>query len=259
MVADAVVGLQVNERNDSATLYVREEKGVRRESRSSPPWFLCFDKDLVRSRRVRKVAKVEKLKGPGFKYRIQPKLHYTSGSVQDALLVVCKRLYTFNKTPRTIWDVRDHVKVVTPEEQFLLESGITFFKNMAFDDPVWMALDIETCQLDDGVSFTVTDSPSNRIISIQAATNHGFRRFIARRATSGQKKTAEELEKDEMEILEELLEVFEELDPDIIIGHNICAFDFAYIVDHCRMHGLRCTLGRNRQEVRRWCPFGKGA
>ncbi|MEM0964247.1 MAG: 3'-5' exonuclease, partial [Bacteroidota bacterium] len=49
----------------------------------------------------------------------------------------------------------------------------------------------------------------------------------------------------EAEVLRETLDLVKERDPDVIEGHNIQGFDFAYLFERCRRHGIPVDLGRD--------------
>ena len=46
-------------------------------------------------------------------------------------------------------------------------------------------------------------------------------------------------------MLRETLDLVKERDPDVIEGHNIQAFDFPYLFERCRRHGIPVDLGRD--------------
>lgn len=121
----------------------------------------------------------------------------------------------------------DHIAHPSPVRQYLARSGQTLFKGMAFDDPVRMQLDIETIGLD-------PKQPRNHIILIAISDNRGFETII---------------EGDEPSILNDLVELVRERDPDIIEGHNIFGFDLPYLAERARLRGVRLAFGRDGSEM----------
>jgi DNA polymerase elongation subunit (family B) len=55
---------------------------------------------------------------------------------------------------------------------------------------------------------------------------------------------------DERRMLEDLVHVIRERDPDVIEGYNCFAFDFDYILQRCKRHGVDFAIGRDGSEPR---------
>lgn len=121
----------------------------------------------------------------------------------------------------------EHIAYPGAARQYLTRSGQTLFKGLAFDDVTRMQIDIETLGLS-------PDPPENEIILVGIADNRGFETAI-----SGP----------EPEILRQTVAVVRERDPDIIEGHNIHAFDLAYLAARAKLHGIRLALGRDGSEL----------
>lgn len=111
-----------------------------------------------------------------------------------------------------------------PTEQYLIASGRTYFKGMGFDDPHRLQFDLETTSL----------SPeSGRIFMIAVRDNRGFERVLeARRAAQ------------EPDLIQALIQVIQDRDPDILENHNIMAFDLPFLMGRAQLHGLSLHLGR---------------
>lgn len=131
--------------------------------------------------------------------------------------------------------------VVAPgslDRQFLMQTGITFFKGMAFDDARRMQVDIETNTLSSA-------NPDALILMVAVSDNRGFRE-----AVSGS----------EAEILSRLNGIIIERDPDVIEGHNIFGFDLPYLAARSQACGVPMNWGRDgsapRAGSRRNLPFG---
>ncbi len=118
-----------------------------------------------------------------------------------------------------------------PTDQFLISSGKTLFKGMAFDDLIRLQIDIETTGLD-------PDSPEARILAIAVSTNRGESSVIATGELS------------ESEALEQLNSWIERVDPDVIEGHNIYNFDLPFLMRRARTLGVRLGWGRDASEPR---------
>ncbi|CCF85841.1 3'-5' exonuclease [Nitrolancea hollandica] len=118
-----------------------------------------------------------------------------------------------------------------PVDQYLTATGRTLFKGMTFDDLVRLQLDIETAGLD-------ATQEGARVLVIALATNHGHRETLHLRELS------------EPEMLELTNERIQQLDPDVIEGHNLFNFDLPFLHERARRHGIALTWGRDGSPVR---------
>jgi len=119
-----------------------------------------------------------------------------------------------------------------PVHQHLLLSGRTLFKGMAFNDLLRLQVDIET-YCPDEYEFSNALRVSDRITFIALSDNRGFEL-----ALSGH-------EMDEKAMLEKMITLINEKDPDIIEGHNIHKFDLSYISARARRYGVPLAIGRD--------------
>lgn len=123
---------------------------------------------------------------------------------------------------------REHLAYGSAVKQFLIGTGRTLFKGMAFPDVKRMQIDIETTSLS-------PDVPEAAIFLIAASDNRGNEAVL-----SGD---------DERDMLAALNRLVAEWDPDIIEGHNFYAFDLPYLRARAAAHGLELTWGRNGSAV----------
>jgi DNA polymerase elongation subunit (family B) len=126
-----------------------------------------------------------------------------------------------------------------PVQQFLLLTGRTSFEGLGFGDLHRLALDIEVVTTD-GFEFPSAARPEDRIVAVALADNRGFRHVIR----------GDRL--DERTLLETLVRVVAERDPDVIEGHNIFRFDLEYLEARARRHGVTLALGRDGAVLRGW-------
>jgi DNA polymerase elongation subunit (family B) len=124
-----------------------------------------------------------------------------------------------------------------PIEQHLMLSGMTFFMGLQFGDLRRMQLDIET-YISAGFEFPTAAREGDRVIAIALSDSDGFERVLRGDAM------------DERAMLEELVRVVRERDPDVIEGHNLFRFDFEYLEERARRHGIRLALGRDGSGLR---------
>ncbi len=113
---------------------------------------------------------------------------------------------------------------VQPVEGYLMASGRTYFKGLDFDGPVRLQFDLETTGLDPATS---------RIFMIAVRDNRGFEAVLeARRAN------------EEAALVEGLMRVLRERDPDIIENHNIHGFDLPFLQGRAERLGVTLNFSR---------------
>ena len=107
-----------------------------------------------------------------------------------------------------------------------------------------MALDIECVSLEKG---RVPDATKDPIILISLVFDSRFResKTMALSTRPGKGVTICESEKD---LLEKLIEIIHDYDPDIITGYNINNFDMPYIIDRMRDNNIKPAFGRCGQK-----------
>ncbi len=148
---------------------------------------------------------------------------------------------------------REHLRKVTGEtpsargaryfylsdtvHQYLLLTGKTLFKGLAYQDIHRLAIDIETICAP-GFEFSNPERDEDRIVSIAVKDNRGYEEVLFGR------------DMEEKAMLEALVERIRRLDPDVIEGHNIFNFDLEYIVARARRHGVKLAWGRDGSEPR---------
>ncbi|MCG6918690.1 MAG: DNA polymerase II, partial [Deltaproteobacteria bacterium] len=133
--------------------------------------------------------------------------------------------------------VAPYLFLTDPVHQFLLLTGKTLLKGLAFKDLHRLAIDIETATAP-GYDFSNPSRPEDRIISIALMDNRGNEEVLF--AT----------EYEESEMLETLGARIQGIDPDVLEGHNLFNFDLEYIVTRAGMHGVKLQWGRDGSEPR---------
>jgi hypothetical protein len=122
---------------------------------------------------------------------------------------------------------REFLSYGSASKQFLIASGITLFKGMAFPDIRRMQVDIETTDL----SFAAEGAC---IFLIVASDNRGHEEVLVG---------------PEHDILEALNGLVQEWDPDVIEGHNLYAFDLPWIRARAEANGVKLCWGRDSSEI----------
>lgn len=130
-----------------------------------------------------------------------------------------------------------HLHFADPVHRYLLDTGKTLFKGMAFGDLRRLAVDIET-YAEPGYSFCNAERPADRILCIALAGSDGFSRVLSGR------------DGDERALLQAFVDSVREHDPDVIEGHNLFKFDLSYIKTRAERHKVKLALGRDGSVAR---------
>jgi DNA polymerase elongation subunit (family B) len=135
----------------------------------------------------------------------------------------------------------DAVLSLPPEEQYLVASGRTYFRELGFDALLRLQLDLETTGL----------SPERDRIFL-----------VALRAPDGTCETLEATGEDaaaEADLLRRLVARVRALDPDVIENHNLHGFDLPFLAHRARLLGVPLALGRAGAPGLRQRPAARGA
>lgn len=217
-------------------VYFREHDRVRAEDVAFFPFFFLADKVLLEG--FPHNYWLKHLEGPGY-YQYVCAFEEWHTMWEAVRFIVERHGKLHGVTKESYTAVEEILLYPDPVTQYLLQSGRTLFKGMTFEDVYRMQLDIETYS---GGShrFSNAQRSSDRIVLIALSDNRGWQYVI-----DGRKKT-------EQEMLEELVWIIREKDPDVIEGHNIFNFDLPYIFQRCEMHQIPFTIGRDGSTPRRF-------
>lgn len=129
-----------------------------------------------------------------------------------------------------------------PLTQYLLQSGVTLFKGMAFDDlrrlQIRIATHAKTGKRSD------PRKTEDRILAAVLTDNTGWERTLDGRKLS------------EPEILRGLAAAITESDPDIIEGHDLFDHVLPYLMHRAELHSLELSLGRDGSDLKSYSPRG---
>ncbi len=190
------------------------------------PFFFIADANLLRSF-PRDRYQFQELAGENyFKYLTVFK---TWNAYWDAIRHIEKEKNQQKRTPDELYLVSN------PVQQYFMQTGKTCFKNMKFDDLHRMQLDIEVYS--EG-GFPHAKRASDEIIIVALSDNRGWHKILHSKGSS------------EKAMLEELVEVIVDRDPDVIEGHNIFAFDFMYLQERFKRYRIPFRIGRDGSEPR---------
>jgi DNA polymerase elongation subunit (family B) len=120
-----------------------------------------------------------------------------------------------------------------PDEQFLVATGCTYFRDFAFDDLHRLQFDLETTGLNpqhDRIFMVAVRDPSGVATVLETPTDD---------------------EAGERALIERLVAVIREADPDVIENHNLHGFDLPFLERRARVAGVPLRLGRNNLTLQR--------
>lgn len=143
----------------------------------------------------------------------------------DAIRQIERRTDSDDSWPDEIY------RVGSPTQQYLMQTGRTCLLDMTLDDLHRLQLDIEV-YTESG--FPNADRPEDEVIIVALSDNRDWTDVLHLHDGIGEKQ-----------MLEELVHVLRERDPDVIEGHNCFSFDLSYLLDRCEMHGVDFAIGRD--------------
>jgi DNA polymerase, archaea type len=117
-------------------------------------------------------------------------------------------------------------------EQFLMLTGMTFFVGLEFDHLRRMQIDVQAC-ITPGFEFPSGAREGDRVAAIAITDSSGFERVLLGS------------EMDEKAMLEQLVAIVNERDPDVIEGHNLFRFGLDYVQARARRNRVALKLGRD--------------
>jgi DNA polymerase elongation subunit (family B) len=122
---------------------------------------------------------------------------------------------------------RESILALPPEEQYLVASGRTYFRDLPFDEMHRLQFDLETTGL---------DARRDRIFMVSIRYHSGDTELleVARDADDAA----------EADIIRRLAERIQLADPDVIENHNLHGFDLPFLDQRARRLGVPLVLGR---------------
>ena len=200
-------------RDGQMAVYRRGDTGsLIREDIAFRPWLIAVSSEPWSSQRT--PVEIETLHG---EHPLRYLITFSNWTVfQDAVR-------TARENRETFFDLSSAV------DQFLMYTGRTLFKGMVFNDLNRMQLDIETTGLD-------PSDPDTRLVMV-AVRSHDGREIALTSAT-------------ERELLVELNAVIQELNPDVIEGHNLFNFDLPFLEERSKRSSVQLNWGRDGSSLR---------
>jgi DNA polymerase I len=113
-----------------------------------------------------------------------------------------------------------------PDEQYLVVTGRTYFKDLSFGHLRRMQFDLETTGL---------DPARDRIFMVAVRDNAGKTETLEANGTT---------DADEADLIRRLVARVGDIDPDVIENHNLQGFDLPFLDKRARKHGVPLAFGR---------------
>lgn len=128
----------------------------------------------------------------------------------------------------------DTYSIYDPKESFMVKSGVTYFKDMQISDVSVLSFDLETTALKYNKNEKLL-LISNSYRSCGKITRKLF---------------AYDEYDSQLEMIEDWCDWVREMNPSVILGHNILGFDLKYLYDIARHFGGQLKLGRDGSNLR---------
>lgn len=135
---------------------------------------------------------------------------------------------------------QDAVLALQPEEQYLVATGRTYFRDLSYDQLRRMQFDLETTGL---------DPRRNRIFMITVRHPSGEGEVLEARGSG---------DAGEADLIRQLVATVAAADPDVIENHNLHGFDLPFLDRRARILGVPLALGRLNESGLRQRPARRG-
>lgn len=225
-------------RNGATGELVREEERFR-------PWILLDRLDdlkhlgvqLAPEGAARARLTFRELEGPG-------ELRYLVSSESLKTLASAVLQGASRRLKRPVGHLRDlgkdRVLALPPEEQYLVATGRTYFRDLTFDQLRRMQFDLETTGL---------DAARDRIFMVAVGNPEGSVEIL---------EASGEGDAGEADLIRRLVAKIQACDPDVIENHNLHGFDLPFLDARARRLGVALTLGRTGSPGLRERPARRG-
>lgn len=230
---EKVVGLHPTEDN-KMRIYVRKENSTENIDYNFYPFFFLHDLQYLENFKRRYYKR--KLEGNNF---FQYIVAFDKWS--DMWDCIHNILEMYNKSSLkkalTYEDLPIIYLIPDRQTQFLIQSGITHFKNIGHDEIHRLQISIDKV-ITPGKKTSNPRRESDRITYIALTDNRGFEAILGK------------TEKSEKAILQKLINIINKLNPDIIEGFELHNDIIYYILTRCELHNINFAIGRDNSNVK---------
>ncbi len=217
--------------NGRATIFRRIDGRLLREEERFRPWLLLDS--LVDLRHLGDRLRPEgdpaaavtfrELEGPGaLRFVVSADRWSTLNTalLRGATARLGRRVGHLRELDSTTWHM------LPPEEQYLVSTGRTYFRDLAFDDLHRLQFDLETTGL---------DPQQDRMFMVAVLDPAGVLDVLEARDDS---------DAAEADLIRRLVAKVVHCDPDVIENHNLHGFDLPFLEHRARKHGVALAMGR---------------
>lgn len=217
-----IVAVEISDKKGEVKLFIREKESVRQETRPFNP-YIVFASESVSS-----LPGSNKERAFAGRAELDRIAYFDDWKAcEEARKWLAKESGFSPGSPNA-----PYLYIRDPVQQYLEISGETLFKGMEFGDLCRMQLDIE-CITAPGYEFCNADRAEDVIVAVGVGLPDGSEELISSPDLT------------EKAILERLVDIIAETDPDVIEGHNIFNFDLPYIVTRAKRHKVKLSFGRD--------------
>ena len=227
-----IVGMQLLN-DQQIRLYRRTADGVLHEDAEFFPFFFLTSPALLRG--FQKKHWLKRLEGHHVYNHLAAFTRWSD--LWDAVRVTLEAISRESAEKVTNYaEARDLHLRPDPLTQYLLQSGVTLFKGMDFKDVRRMQIAMAV-HISKGTAADVRRT-EDRILAAVLTDNHGGKETLDGRTLT------------EKELLERIVAIIRERDPDILEGHGILGQTLPYLLGRCELCGVECAIGRDQTEPR---------
>ena len=233
----------VHQLNDQTIrLYKRMEGKVLHQDVEFFPFFLLSHEALIKG--FPKKFWLKELNGGNFYRYIAA---FTRWSEMWEAVHFILHQYNQNHSPRisSYQEFKEILVRADAVRQFLLQSGMTFFKGMKFKELVQLHLDVQYAPA--GGKNRNKKNSGEQILVITIATSDG-----KEYAFNAQKQR-------ERTILERCIRCINETDPDVIVGYDLFGTILPTLVRACERSHIPLSIGRDGIDLRTPTGYGGGS
>ncbi|NMA43010.1 MAG: DNA polymerase II [Oligosphaeraceae bacterium] len=224
---ERIVALEVDEYGRCELFRRQSADVVQSEVLPFHPWLLCAGPELAGQLENRQ--ETIELAGAG---SLRSLVFFPDLAAYDAAIKQLRKI-----TGQTPSSALAPYRLFTDHTQQLLTMlPLRLFHGMTFPQLKRLQLDIE-CKCTQPGGFPHAEREGDEVI------------MIALRDSSGWETCLSSENHGEKALLEEMIKLVQERDPDVIEGHNIFNFDLPYLQKRCRLHRIGLNLGRGGRGV----------
>ncbi len=224
-----IVSIWAN-REGKAIVWRREDGQVKRNIERFYPWLFAMHLDDLEhlksdlqpaDERSNAKIKYQQLDGEAGSYRYLL-LSRDGRDLEHALCYGASR--RLERQIKTLTQLQDDYYRVGPVEQYLMQTGRVYFRDLNYEDLHRLQFDLET---------TALDPHHGRIFLVSILDNRGL-------ATVLEAKNSD----DEKALIRRLCEIIRERDPDIIENHNLFGFDLPFLEHRALVQDVPIHIAR---------------